>query len=1697
MKRFTTKGTRLLLHTMLLLALLVMTVAPASATSRSFGANSYIISADNCWQPNNDPNKVTQPAVCDTNKNDESIFQVYGLLYALLDTGDQPSLCINNDGSMPQQKAMFGYCKQIRVYWIIDSTKTDPQAADMTLASTDPAVNTTGIITIYNSPLTKAGTTTASVPYKGGPFVIDVNDITTAEMDKIKAKFPTVKIHKANIPFSGNVDKILIGKPPKIAVLNEGSSDVLEDYIRAAGSFAWRGTVFQYISARDIIAGCLQDPIPASCKTRRTDIVAPFQLIWAPHWEIENKWYGESSSPSAADQTSVVREIRSFLERGNSGFFECASIGSLEAALSRDNIGTSVAAGVGGYLIDKAKTSPRIQTNGGCFEGYNHATMTDCSTGYLKFEQVPFWLTQCGGWKYKPTSGLIDSMRPVYDGTTPANSYFYHTTQSADDTSTTVDDRYVGTQLTRFIHDNSANIGTSYTNGTNSYHVYDYLIGGRINGAPNQGYVIYFPGHKYISCSNSTTYSDPPSRSIDFQFDGIPLDTDKITIELVHAKCTHGTNCPTIQFDLTTNSGTNDADSWVSLSSEFAAFDTGTKRLSGVFFSSSFSDTTLTQLQISDLYVTFNGNAGAVKLSNVSDVTQAGSRQVLCNPNQTSLYPISAANSVRCNTSPANAPVTALALTFDGDVAVDDGIITVKLPTSSGTLMATYNTLTSTASASSTVGNLTLDVGAATYDADQMTLSNILLKRGGTCAKVDLTDIQVQFPGAGIHLVAVTNTSTNEVVCSPEAGSIATCSGRVIPPPSPTKINTSLSFNYNYLSSGKNSTNIGLTLKYTCSPACSTNSLSATFTTSAIPNTGQNNANSDLRIDMSAATLSGKILSNIALTNLDGNKQLTITEVSVTYQSSKQLKTFKDTTNNVTIASWYSGYTSPQTKTGLNYLLKDNSVVIPPSTWTYTIGAGICSYYLGPYLSSCGINWAGSNTCGIKYVLNTFLALKYQSTSSEFTKTQPIVKDNILYKASYDYPAYRGHLKMIKVPTDSQAAAVTVWDAASTMPEAGDSGFPSQPISSKDASSPRYIFTSVPGSSTHVAFDEGSSATLKTYLGAATDNDATVIINTVRGRLNASTSDVYGSTSSCTGTSDGTLDLQGCSEDSKRLWAIENSTPALKTKSKYVESTATAVTATAISSGRDRRDRILFAGADDGMMHAFWAGTYDPSTGTYPDTAAGRGTGKEIWAYIPSALLSNLKNQPFNPDPNDEASFEPKVSVDGSPALGDFLMCTDKNTVLNTCNKWEWKTRLVGTAMVRSENRGIVFALDVTDPYNPQLLWESSYNVTTDSSCSGTSKNCNMGNSKGVSIGTAQIGDQLKDYVFLTSSWINKKKVKEVSGAKQVDATTKEYLYETCAASDTSPSCVYGVSAYALDLDTGKVMWERSLPYSGDASGINETPAVPALMDRDNNGSYDYVVFGDMQGRLWALRTTDGKNLTDLFSSSNHESIPVYQLHELNSSGLDTTTLTGAKEPIGASVSVYRDYVILATGGADTASNGSASDSRAYRIEVVKIGINGGVKDNNQTVLLTSYDSSTEKGSEKVWAKPAITSDLKVYVGTARSYFTSQTVSTLQSDGRVIVIDLKTKRDAGVNATNATSATSGSNVAVIGGTADQWQSGGFVGGFDFDNKHAYIIALKPTTSGATKTDILQIGGNDFTPSANKTNPYKILWWRKL
>lgn len=152
--------------------------------------------------------------------------------------------------------------------------------------------------------------------------------------------------------------------------------------------------------------------------------------------------------------------------------------------------------------------------------------------------------------------------------------------------------------------------------------------------------------------------------------------------------------------------------------------------------------------------------------------------------------------------------------------------------------------------------------------------------------------------------------------------------------------------------------------------------------------------------------------------------------------------------------------------------------------------------------------------------------------------------------------------------------------------------------------------------------------------------------------------------------------------------------------------------------GTATRKGMVYVGANDGMLHAFYA----PAA---TDTNAADG-GKEAWAYIPRPVMANL---PKLADVNYGSNHV--YFVDGSPVVGDVKGSTG------------WHTILVGG--LNAGGKGY-YALDVTDPENPSSLWE----FDSSSACTPA---CDVG----LSFGKPIIG-KLKNgtwAVFLTSGYNN------------------------------------------------------------------------------------------------------------------------------------------------------------------------------------------------------------------------------------------------------------------------------------------------------------------------------------------------------
>lgn len=138
----------------------------------------------------------------------------------------------------------------------------------------------------------------------------------------------------------------------------------------------------------------------------------------------------------------------------------------------------------------------------------------------------------------------------------------------------------------------------------------------------------------------------------------------------------------------------------------------------------------------------------------------------------------------------------------------------------------------------------------------------------------------------------------------------------------------------------------------------------------------------------------------------------------------------------------------------------------------------------------------------------------------------------------------------------------------------------------------------------------------------------------------------------------------------KLLGDIVNASPVFvgKPRSAYTEN-GYAAFMTANSS----RPGVVYAAANDGMLHAFL-----------------QSTGEELWAYIPTPMLSKLYKLADTSYGDNHDYF-----VDGTPTTSDIYDQT----------AGKWRTILVGG--YRGGGKGY-YALDITDPMLPKSLWEFS-----------------------------------------------------------------------------------------------------------------------------------------------------------------------------------------------------------------------------------------------------------------------------------------------------------------------------------------------------------------------------------------------------
>ncbi len=252
------------------------------------------------------------------------------------------------------------------------------------------------------------------------------------------------------------------------------------------------------------------------------------------------------------------------------------------------------------------------------------------------------------------------------------------------------------------------------------------------------------------------------------------------------------------------------------------------------------------------------------------------------------------------------------------------------------------------------------------------------------------------------------------------------------------------------------------------------------------------------------------------------------------------------------------------------------------------------------------------------------------------------------------------------------------------------------------------------------------------------------------------------------------------------------------------------------------RSGTVYMGTNDGMMHAIVSGT-----------------GAERWAYVPSMVIPNMwKLADFNYS-SGHSNF-----VNGSPITSDICAsavanCNNTNfaSTVTTADDPVWKTILV--AGLNGGGRGY-YAMDITDPANPTLLWE----FTTTAGI-GKTQDDDLGYSYGQPVITKKADGT---WVVLVTSGYN----------------------------NVSPGDGKGY-IYVLNANTGAIISKISTGV-----GTTTTPSglakIAAWNEEPPGNLTKYVYGGDLSGNVWrfdisssttaAIGTGDKFKFATLFSDS-------------------------------------------------------------------------------------------------------------------------------------------------------------------------------------------------------------------------------------
>lgn len=383
-------------------------------------------------------------------------------------------------------------------------------------------------------------------------------------------------------------------------------------------------------------------------------------------------------------------------------------------------------------------------------------------------------------------------------------------------------------------------------------------------------------------------------------------------------------------------------------------------------------------------------------------------------------------------------------------------------------------------------------------------------------------------------------------------------------------------------------------------------------------------------------------------------------------------------------------------------------------------------------INSRGRFYLGANTADIRReiqnIVDEIVAKTIASSSSVSANSTRLQNDTLVYQARFNAEQWWGQLLAYEVNAANGAIkdkngnnvieeADAVWDAGLTLAQAltaSGTAYQNRKIYSYNPTQTACAYSSGAYGDAAATARKGieflwanfNCAQKKSLEPTNTGDSASNLVNYLRGdnsKEKDHTDGIYR-----TRTAEGVFRVLGDIVDSDPFFMGSDdfgysSLPAASGGSSYLSFLGT----------KSTRKRVLFVGANDGMLHAFNAGSYNGTTKTF-----GQGDGAELFAYVPGTLVGE-KLAAAGVDAADSANnklagraSDPlyhKFLVDGSPVVGDAYFAA------------AWHSVLLGSTGAGGK---AVFALDVTDPNDfsnvgagtEKILWEITDRYPVDAS---------------------------------------------------------------------------------------------------------------------------------------------------------------------------------------------------------------------------------------------------------------------------------------------------------------------------------------------------------------------------------------------